>query len=77
MSWDIYGESLRRGHCEVHPHVHEEYPCSVCIREAQQNEAESQAYEKAMSEEYEKYCAAEYEAYINKELGIGMHGEGI
>ena len=31
MSWDIYGEPLRRGHCEVHPHVHEEYPCSVCI----------------------------------------------
>lgn len=35
MSWDIYGEPLRRGHCEVHPHVHEEYPCSVCISEKQ------------------------------------------
>jgi|SRR5690554_1067870 len=33
MSYDIYGNPLRRGHCEVHPHVHEEYPCSICIQE--------------------------------------------
>ena len=38
MSFDIYGNNLRRGHCEVHPHVHEEYPCSVCIAEASQRE---------------------------------------
>ena len=36
MSWDIYGNPLRRGHCEVHPHVHEEYPCSVCMAEKRQ-----------------------------------------
>lgn len=35
MAWDIYGQPLRPGHCEVHPHVHEEYPCSVCLAEAQ------------------------------------------
>lgn len=29
--WDIYGERLTRGHCKVHPHVAEEYPCIVCI----------------------------------------------
>jgi len=34
MSFDIYGNNLRRGHCEVHPHVHEEYPCSVCLTES-------------------------------------------
>jgi hypothetical protein len=34
MSFDIYGNNLRRGHCEVHPHVHEEYPCSVCLAES-------------------------------------------
>lgn len=37
MSYDIYGEPLRRGHCEVHPHVHEEYPCSVCLAEKQRH----------------------------------------
>lgn len=33
MGYDIYGNILSRGHCEVHPHVHEEYPCSVCVSE--------------------------------------------
>ena len=31
MAFDIYGNVLSRGCCEVHPHVHEEYPCHVCI----------------------------------------------
>ena len=31
MAFDIYGERLRPGHCEVHPHAHEEYPCSICL----------------------------------------------
>ena len=38
MSWDIYGNPLQRGHCEVHPHVHEEYPCSVCLSERRQHD---------------------------------------
>lgn len=33
MKTDIYGNSLRPGHCEVHPQVAEEYPCSLCIKE--------------------------------------------
>ncbi|MFQ2854319.1 hypothetical protein ACK3YO_12635 [Aeromonas caviae] len=39
MSWDIYGNPLPRGHCEVHPHVHEEYPCSMCLTEQQRSQA--------------------------------------
>jgi len=35
MSFDIYGNHLRRGYCEVHPDVHEEYPCSQCIEDNQ------------------------------------------
>jgi len=38
MSFDIYGGNLRRGHCEVHPHVNEEYPCSICYAEKQRHE---------------------------------------
>ena len=41
MSWDIFGNPLQRGHCEVHPHVHEEYPCSVCISEKRQHDQPS------------------------------------
>lgn len=41
MSYDIYGNPLRRGHCEAHPHVHEEYPCSMCVAESRwQQEAQ-------------------------------------
>ncbi|MCL6479316.1 MAG: hypothetical protein K6T65_13065 [Peptococcaceae bacterium] len=36
MAYDIYGERLLPGHCEVHPWVHVEYPCPVCIREAKE-----------------------------------------
>lgn len=43
MSYDIYGNRLRRGHCEVHPHVHEEYPCSVCMQETNNRNAQSES----------------------------------
>ena len=33
MAFDIYGNTLRGGHCEVHPHVHQEYPCDLCMGE--------------------------------------------
>lgn len=34
MAFDIHGNHLLPGHCEVHPYVHEEYPCSVCFAES-------------------------------------------
>jgi hypothetical protein len=37
MSYDIYGNNLRRGYCEVHPHVHQEYPCDICFKDIEQN----------------------------------------
>lgn len=43
MSYDIYGNPLRRGYCEVHPHVNEEYPCSVCMSENNQRNTEAQS----------------------------------
>lgn len=33
MGFDIYGNRLKPGHCEVHPDVPEEWPCHVCIAE--------------------------------------------
>ncbi len=35
MEFDIYGNPLRRGHCEVHPNMLGEYPCTMCIQEKQ------------------------------------------
>lgn len=39
MSWDIHGNPLRRGHCEVHPNVHEEFPCSTCLMDRKYRES--------------------------------------
>ena len=39
MSFDIYGNNLARGHCEVHPNVAEEYPCSLCMAQSNRKEA--------------------------------------
>ena len=36
MSFDIFGQPLKRGHCEAHPHVNEEWPCSLCLMESEQ-----------------------------------------
>ena len=38
MAWDIYGNKLRPGHCEVHPDVNVEYPCHFCLREKDQQQ---------------------------------------
>lgn len=46
MSFDIYGNNLRSGHCEVHPHVHESYPCSACMQESR---SRSNPYEEQRS----------------------------
>lgn len=30
--YDVYGNSLTKGHCEVHPNIAEEYPCFLCLQ---------------------------------------------
>ena len=70
--WDIYGETLEQGHCEVHPWVHCEYPCPVCINESDQK--------KKFEDQATAYCAeidALYSAEIEKEFADSMNGAGI
>lgn len=31
MAFDIYGNQLRAGFCEVHPDIQQPYPCSICL----------------------------------------------
>jgi hypothetical protein len=33
VSWDVHGQPLQPGHCEVHPTVSAPYPCPVCLAE--------------------------------------------
>jgi hypothetical protein len=72
MAWDIYGNTLERGHCEVHPWVHEEYPCPVCFAERQQYDAELEARREAHLEEERAY----YEE-LTRDSFQGLYGEGI
>lgn len=37
MAYDIHGERLEPGHCEVHPWVHMEYPCPECHAAKEKN----------------------------------------
>jgi len=55
MAFDIYGGILRPGFCKVHPDVHEEYPCSLCIaewEEKQERERDRQRDETDPSERF-------------------------
>lgn len=62
MAYDIYGNNLRPGFCEVHPHVAEPYPCSICMAGHQQQQQQQQP-------EYDKLAEAEhYLAQANAEI---------
>ena len=55
MAYDIYGERLTPGHCEVHPWVAVEYPCPVCMESHGRH-----AQEKEMERQYNAYIEREY-----------------
>lgn len=67
MSWDIYGNPLRRGHCEVHPHVHEEYPCSVCMAERNRPQINRHAHEEFERLQYEFAQQGDYIRHLESE----------
>lgn len=73
MSYDIYGEILRSGHCEVHPHIHEPYPCSLCLADDRRREDDRRAereYERQINAEYERYCEEMFVQHCMEEGGL-------
>lgn len=44
MAYDIFGQPLRPGYCEVHPDVPEPYPCYVCLQEYAYHQQEQEMY---------------------------------
>ena len=68
MSFDIYGQYLRAGHCEVHPDMHEQYPCSICMMDNAKRIADKQlAREDGLAQEAAYYAQMfgdeEYESW--------------
>lgn len=72
MSYDIYGNTLRRGHCEVHPHVAEEYPCSVCMADKRQRDTIDR-YEEAQAEEHQQLEAKLYNMILAFKAHYSIH----
>lgn len=70
MAWDIHGEPLAPGHCEVHPWVHEPYPCGICISEGQRaDEARREEEEHWEREAAAHYGREEHEHLVHEDLG--------
>lgn len=64
MSYSIYGERLESGHCEVHPWVHADYPCPLCLEDSRKRVDEKHAeaqYWREMEEAYYAQMRAEEE----------------
>lgn len=59
MVYDIYGNRLRKGYCEVHPNVPEIYPCFRCECEYQ-NKVDAMWHHKQMQKEYDETILKEY-----------------
>lgn len=59
MPWDIYGQPLSTGHCEVHPLIPQPHPCEVCREDADREEERAQ---RAWEEEQERQRQADWEA---------------
>lgn len=84
MAWDIYGNNLKAGYCEVHYWVPEEYPCYLCMRDIEQENKRrddrdlvEQAYQEhmeAIEREYQEECELEIVSskfsMINKFLSV-------
>lgn len=67
MAYDIYGERLASGHCEVHPWVGESYPCSLCYAESKlKHDPKQKEYERAEAEYYAEMEQALHEELVRK-----------
>jgi hypothetical protein len=75
MSFDIYGENLRLNHCEVHPWVHESYPCPACFADADNRKRQEEEAEISRRAEEDEYYAAMAQAMVEELQGV--NGEGI
>lgn len=72
MSFDIYGNQLQCGHCEVHPYVHEEYPCSVCMAESRERKIQKERDEESRRAYEDDYYQEMALAAAYHEIGFPM-----
>ena len=66
MGYDIYGQNLASGHCEVHPWVGETYPCSLCYAESEQQRHQQTQTDTREAEYYAEMERAHYDEIAKK-----------
>lgn len=82
MAFDIYGNILEKGFCEVHPWVKEEFPCTLCMCEKKtrdekrnvQHEISAEWHAAMIREHYESIgekSSLKYRLLCNVEFVIG------
>lgn len=59
MAYDIYGNHLKPGYCEVHPDVPEPYPCYRCYQEREEEDDYYRYLEEQAEEEYSRWLEEE------------------
>ena len=70
MPYDIYGNNLRNGLCEVHPYVEQEYPCQICCQEIEreeQRQRENREHSQLQNEQYHLQTALQQQHIENLE----------
>lgn len=70
MAWDIYGNRLTPGYCEVHYWVPEEYPCHFCMREidAENERRNEQILAETAYREHQENIEREYQQDCELEI---------
>ena len=67
MAYDIYGNNLASGHCEVHPWVGESYPCSLCYAESMlKHDPRQKEYKSAAAQHQAEMERAHYDEIAKK-----------
>jgi len=74
MAYDIYGNYLKLGHCEVHPNIKEPYPCSQCELEREEDRriGIEDGYYSEMEQDYYRYLQDEYEYWLEQRFSLGL-----
>ena len=70
MPYDIHGNNLRNGFCEVHPYVEQEYPCQICYQEIEreeQRQRENREHSQLQNEQYHLQTALQQQHIENLE----------
>lgn len=72
MSYDIYGNDLKEGYCEVHPNVPEYYPCYICCQEIdRENQMQQHKNEQLQPEQTEpKIYEIDFEGHVLAKIEV-------